>query len=116
VGAAVAVVERYYAAVARGDYRAAHALWNGGRTLAAVRRGYARTAWVRVTPLPPFRSDAGAGSVFATIPVRVDARLRDGTRQRFAGSFSLRRVNDVDGSSAAQRRWHIESARLQPAG
>jgi hypothetical protein len=110
--AAAMVVRRYYDAVARRDYSSAHRIWSGGRSLAAFRRGYADTAWVKVTPLLPFSSDAGAGSVYATIPVMVNARLRDGTAQHFAGSYTLRRVNDVDGSTAAQRRWRIEGARL----
>ena len=39
-------------------------------------------------------------------------------RQRFVGVYTLRRVNDVDGATVAQRRWHITSAKLKaiPAG
>jgi hypothetical protein len=112
VQAAVAVVMRYYAALGRHDYRAAHALWPSGPGVAELRRGYAHTARTRVTPLPPFTADGGAGSVYAEIKVKVDAVLTNGTAQHFAGSYMLRRVNDVDGSTAAQRRWHIESGKL----
>ncbi|WP_116091923.1 hypothetical protein [Sphingomonas crusticola] len=113
VQAAVQVVRSYYAAIQRHDYRAAHAIWSGGQSLAALRRGYAETAWVKLTPIPPFEAEGGAGSVYATINVRLDAALRNGRRQHFAGNYTLRRVNDVDGSNAAQRRWHITSARLK---
>lgn len=109
----MAVVRHYYAALAARDYRAAWRLWNGGQGYAAFRRGYARTASTRVTPLPPFTTEGAVGSVYAEIRVRVDARLIDGTRQRYVGSYTLRRVNDVDGSTPAQRRWHIEAARLK---
>jgi len=99
-------------------YRAAYRIWTGGQSYAAFRRGYARTAWTHVTPLPPFAAEGAAGSIYAGIRVRVDARLVDGTRQRFVGNYTLRRVNDVDGSTPAQRRWHIEGAKLKavPAG
>jgi hypothetical protein len=113
IDAAVEVIRRYYDAVARRDFRAAHAIWSGGRSLKELRAGYADTAAVAVTPVPPFEADGGAGSIFAKIPVRIDSRLRDGTRQRFAGVYYLRRVNDVDGASRQQRRWHIERASLK---
>jgi hypothetical protein len=112
--AAAAVVERYYAAIRAQRYPKAYALWHGTLSYPAFRRGYAQTAWVRVTPLPPYDVEGAAGSSYAEVKVRVDARLRSGARQRFVGSYTLRRVNDVDGSTAAQRRWHIAGAHLKP--
>ena len=50
------------------------------------------------------------------MPVKVDAVLKDGKRQRFTGRYVVRRVNNVDGASADQRRWHIDSAQLKPVG
>lgn len=114
IEAAVAVVRAYYAAVEARDYRTAYRLWHGPYTLAQVQAGYADTAHVTVTPIPPFEADGGAGSIYAEIRVRVDALLKSGRRQHFAGSFTLRRVNDVDGSTAEQRRWHIIGAKLRP--
>jgi hypothetical protein len=116
--AAAAAVRAYYAAVARRDYRAAHAIWSGGRPLAAFARGYAHTRSVAVETIPPFVTEGGAGSVYCTVHVRVRAVLADGTRQHFVGTYDLRRVNDVDGSTPAQRRWHVFQAKLRavPAG
>lgn len=110
--AAVAVVRRYYDAVSAHDYRRAYALWHGQRTYAAFVAGYRHTRSVRVRFVPPFDVEGAAGSSYADIPVKVDARLDDGRVQHFRGSYTLRRVNDIDGSTAAQRRWHIESAKL----
>jgi hypothetical protein len=56
--------------------------------------------------------DGGAGSIYQPVPVTVDATLLDGTKQRYVGEYVLRRVNDVDGATADQLRWHIMSARL----
>ncbi len=114
VDGAVAVVRNYYAAIEGRDYKTAYRLWHGRHSLAQVRAGYADTAHVGVTPVPPFEADAGAGSIYCEVKVRVDAALKSGRRQHFAGSFTLRRVNDVDGSTAAQRRWHIIGASLKP--
>jgi len=114
VQAAVQVVRDYYAAVSRHDYRAAYRLWHGSQSYAQFRRGYVQTARVAVTPIPPFDAEGAAGSIYAEIRVKVDATLRSGMRQHYSGSYTLRRVNDVEGSSAAQRRWHIESAHLKP--
>jgi hypothetical protein len=115
VGAAVQVVRDYYAAVSAHDYRRAYAIWKRGRTYRAFVDGYRHTRSVRVRFLPPFEAEGAAGSVYTEVKVRVDAQLTTGRLQHFAGSYTLRRVNDVDGSTAAQRRWHIESAKLTPA-
>jgi hypothetical protein len=114
VAAAVQVVRNYYAAVSRHDYRTAYRIWHGGQSYSRFRRGYAQTARVTVTPIPPFDAEGAAGSIYAEIGVKVDAVLRSGVHQHFTGSYTLRRVNDVEGSTAAQRRWHIESAHLKP--
>jgi hypothetical protein len=114
VDAAVGVVRAYYAAVSRHDYRAAFALWHGHQSYARFRRGYAQTRYATVTPIPPFESEGAAGSLYVGVKVRVDALLRSGRHQHFTGSYTLRRVNDVPGSTVAQRRWHIVDAHLAP--
>ncbi|MBS0482978.1 MAG: hypothetical protein JSR96_12710 [Proteobacteria bacterium] len=55
------------------------------------------------------RSEGAAGSSFYTAPVT----LIDGGR-RIKGEVVLRRVNDVDGATPEQLRWHIESTTLKP--
>lgn len=119
-GAARAAVVRYYVAIEHGRYRTAYALWSGngqasGKSYAAFARGFARTAHTRVVTGQPRDGEGAAGSVFVTVPVTVTAMLKDGTRQRFRGSYVLRRVNDVAGASPAQLRWHIASATLRAA-
>ncbi len=113
VSAATHIVRDYYSAVSRRDYRAAYAIWHGSQTYAHFQAGYAGTRSVKVTFLKPGDPEGGAGSIYVELPVRVDALLRNGARQYFTGSYTLRRVNDVDGSTASQRRWHIESAHLK---
>lgn len=117
--AAANVVRRYYAAIDAHDYGTAWIQWGDdgqpGQTLGSFENGFAHTRSTRVTiaTLPP--SEGGAGSLYQTVPVTIEAILDNGNVQRFTGSYVVRRVNDVDGASASQRRWHIDSAQLRPA-
>ena len=52
--------------------------------------------------------EGAAGSLFYSAPVTIV----DGTRT-IRGGITIRRVNDVDGASAKQLRWHIESTTLE---
>ena len=54
-------------------------------------------------------TEGGAGSLYYTAPIV----LIDGKRHT-RGEIVLRRVNDVDGASAEQLRWHIESLTITP--
>ena len=59
--------------------------------------------------------EGAAGSIYASVPVRVRATTTSGEDQRFAGTYELRRVNDVPGATPLQLRWHIHRARLDAA-
>lgn len=114
-----AVIRRYYAAIDARDYAAAYALWGqrgvaSGQTRGQFAAGFTRTGQVRVSIGDSIRIEGAAGSQYATVPVIVDAVLQSGERQHFAGSYTLRRAM-VDGATADERRWHIESARLHGA-
>ncbi len=115
--AAAAVVQRYYRALNARDYGTAWQLWGldgqPGNSYEKFRQGYARTRSVQVTLGQPGPVEGAAGSSYVSVPVTVQARLADGTRQTFTGSYRLRRVNDVDGASAEQRRWHLDGATLK---
>lgn len=114
--AAAAVVQRYYSALNARDYDTAWRQWGetgpAGQTQAQFKAGFARTRSTRVTIGALEPGDAAAGSIYQPVPVTVDATLDDGTRQQFRGTYILRRVNDVDGATPDQLRWHIASAKL----
>lgn len=116
--AAAAVVRLYYSAINARDYGTAWSQWGEGgppnQSLTRFSAGFADTQSTRVTIGELPAGDAGAGSVFQSVPVTIDAVLKTGKHQRFKGSYTLRRVNDVDGATPAQRRWHLESAKLAP--
>jgi len=56
--------------------------------------------------------EGAAGSSYYSVPLSVTGADRDGRPARIAGEAVVRRVNDVDGATAAQLRWHFASLRL----
>lgn len=51
--------------------------------------------------------DGAAGSIYVSVPLKVSGRS-GGQQVDKNATAVLRRVNDVPGSTEAQRRWHIE--------
>lgn len=117
--AAADVVRRYYEAIAARDYATAYSQWgddgkHSGQTYESFAAGFARTRSVTATIGTASDIEGAAGSLYVTVPITLDAVQNDGTRQHFTGEYVIRRVNNVDGASAEQLRWHIGSASLQP--
>ncbi len=115
--AALDVIGRYYAALDARDFGTAWAQWGAdgrpGQSFEEFRTGFGNTQSTRVTVGPPGDVEGAAGSLYVNVPVTVDATLSSGQRQRFKGYYVLRRVNDIDGASPEQLRWHIDNAQLQ---
>lgn len=114
--AAADLVSRFYAAINARDYAAAWTLWgpdgNPNQTLGDFAKGYADTRRVHVEIGKVSGVEGGAGSLYVTVPVTIDAELDSGRRQRFTGSYDLRQINRGMGISQG---WHITSAKLKPA-
>lgn len=116
---AVAVLTDYFAAIAARRYDDAYRLWNGrgeasGMSAKAFADSFAKYAEYRATIGTPGRIDAGAGQRYIEIPVRVTGRLRDGTPVSLAGAVTLHRTGDIDGATAEQRSWRIQTSGLKP--
>ena len=116
--AAVRVI-RYYRAISRQNYQQAYLDWHGEgsaskQSFEQFRQGFADTASTTVEVGKSGTPNGSAGSVYLEIPVMVNAKTTSGTLQRFRGSYVLRRVNNVSGSTPAQRKWHLYSADLKP--
>lgn len=62
--------------------------------------------------IPDGTIEGAAGSLYYTAPVTITADDRDGRPVRMEGSAVLRRVNDVDGATAEQLRWHFATLTL----
>ncbi|QNM82442.1 hypothetical protein H8M03_10555 [Sphingomonas sabuli] len=62
----------------------------------------------------PFGLEGAAGSSYISVPFRLFGTLKQGGEFNLVGPLVLRRVNDVPGSSDAQRRWHIDQSGVKP--
>lgn len=116
--AAVATIDAYYRAINARNYGRAYRLWgdNGrasNQTPEGFAKGFVHTSSTTVATGQPSDPEGAAGSIYITVPVTVSAIDNKGNEQIFAGSYVLRRVDDVPGSTAEQRRWHIASASLK---
>lgn len=111
---AAQVVQGYYGLLEEKRFAQAQDLWAGNSAIgaqdearfAARFRGFSEIHAHVGAPSDP---EGAAGSLYVTVPVQVYGRLAvDGKPWYRLRQVTLRRVNDVPGSSAADRRWHIE--------
>jgi hypothetical protein len=106
--AAAQVVQSYGALVEQGRWSEANALWGDPASAAKFQSQLAQFADVHLEMGNPGDSEGAAGSIYVTVPAICYGDARDGQPFRRSGDVILRRVNDVPGSTEAQRRWHIE--------
>ena len=100
------VLQSYFALSESGRFAEANKLWSVGverLDLTGYREVHAKIG-------APGKVEGGAGSLYVEIPVQLYGRLKDGKEFSSLGTMTLRRVNDVPGSTEEQRRWHIMNA------
>lgn len=68
---------------------------------------FSRYSDLKVTVGTPGDQEGAAGSIYLSVPLTVTGTT-DGKRVSRSAKAILRRVNDVPGSTEAQRHWHIE--------
>lgn len=112
---AAQVVQGYYGLLEDKRFVDAQDLWNPTGAIgsqddahfAARFRGFGE---IHANIGAPSEPEGAAGSLYVTVPVQVYGRLAaNGRPWHVLRQVTLRRVNDVPGSSAEQRRWHIEA-------
>lgn len=107
------VLRDWGAAIERRDWAATRALWGHGGADSGVSAPVFAAQWGRLrrprVTVGRGQQEGAAGSLFYTAPVTII----DGAR-RIAGELTLRRVNDVDGATAEQLRWHLDPAARAP--
>ena len=97
------VLQRYFAFVESGNSAEASKLWSEGARpfdFSGYKEIYANIG-------APGNPAGAAGSMYVDIPVQLYGRTSDGKEFNARGSMTLRRVNDVPGSTPEQREWHI---------
>jgi len=113
------VVQLYFALIGEGKYGEAWEKWtDGGRasgqTREAFRAGFGRYRSYRALVGAPGEVEGAAGSLYVNVPVVIYGRMADGPELHLRGVATLRRVNDVPGSTAGQRLWRIAKIELTP--
>lgn len=90
----------------------AYRLWsaNGrasGMSEAQFIAAYDKYAEIHSEVGKPGDSEGAAGSIYVDVPFRLYGKLKSGGPFNLVGTMTLRRVNDVPGSTEEQRRWHL---------
>jgi hypothetical protein len=117
--AAGQVVQRYGGLLEQRKFDEARQLWgnrgqSSGLSEAQFAAAYAKYATIHSEVGRPTAMEGAAGSSYITVPFRLYGTLKSGGTFNLVGPLTLRRVNDVPGSTAAQRHWHIEKSDLKP--
>ena len=97
------VLQRYFAFVESGNSAEANKLWSEG----AAKLDLSPYKEVHANIGAPGDLEGAAGSIYVDIPVQLYGRTIAGKEFNARGNMTLRRVNDVPGSTAEQREWHI---------
>jgi hypothetical protein len=106
--AAGQVVQHYGALIEQKRFAEAEKLWGDATGARGFTAGLGRYSEVHLQIGKPGDSEGAAGSIYVTVPVVFYGTEKSGGSSSHKADVILRRVNDVPGSTQAQRRWHIE--------
>jgi len=105
--AAGQVVQHYGALIEQRRFDEAAILWTdakGAKTFGDRFRTYRE---IHVQVGKPADMEGAAGSIYITVPVVLNGASSSGSPFTCRGDATLRRANDVPGSTERQRQWHI---------
>jgi len=114
--AAGQVVQHYGALVEQHRSEEAEKLWSNAAAASEVRSRLAPYPDIHLEIGKPGEPEGAAGSIYVTVPVIFYGNDQSGGPLRVSADIILRRVNDVPGSTEAQRHWHIERVDWKKAG
>ena len=113
------VLQSYAALLEQRRLAEARRLWGeggagSGLSQEGFEEAFGKYAEIHAEIGAPGQVEGAAGSAYVEIPVRFYGKLKAGRDFSSVGSATLRRVNDVPGSTAEQRRWHIYRIDVKP--
>ena len=114
------VVQTYYALLGEHRYDDAWKLWTqggegSGMTAQAFAASFAQYESYNANIGAPGQIEGAAGSLYVSVPVVIYGRRKSGEEVHELGAATLRRVNDVPGSTPEQRAWHLYRIDLKPS-
>ena len=113
------VLQRFGGLLEQRRFAEARMLWSDGGKASGLSEAefvaaYEKYAEIHSEVGAPGRMEGAAGSSYVDIPFRLYGTLKGGKAFNLVGPVTLRRVNDVPGSTEEQRRWHIYRSGLKP--
>jgi hypothetical protein len=113
------VLQTYYALLSAGRYDEARRSWTqggegSGMSAQEFAKSFAEYESYNANIGAPGRIEGAAGSLYVSVPVQIYGRRKSGEPVYMLGTATLRRSNDVPGSTEEQREWHIYRIDLQP--
>jgi hypothetical protein len=113
------VLQQFGGLLEQGRFGEAYRLWSddgraSGLGEAEFAAAYDKYAEIHSEVGAPGQTEGAAGSIYVDIPFRLYGKLKTGLPFNQVGTVTLRRVNDVPGSTQEQRRWHIFKSELKP--
>ena len=102
------VVQSYGALIEQRRFPEAERLWSDATRAREFSDSFGHNDETHLEIGKPSDPEGAAGSIYVTVPVVFYGEQGGGKDFRKGADVILRRVNDVPGSTAAQRRWHIE--------
>ncbi len=112
------VLRKYYELLAAGRFEDASLLWTPNERASAMQSSEENVAQYErydVEIGEPGRIEGAAGSLYISIPVRIQATRKTGEEVRVSGEATLRRSNDVPGATPEQLSWHVMRIELRSA-
>jgi hypothetical protein len=115
--AAANIVEQYAALLEQRRFAEAHRLsGDNQQSDTAFAATFDQFATIEASVGKPGDTEGAAGSIYVNVPLTLSGTLKGGGRYSVSGPVTLRRVNNVPGSTAEQRRWHISATDLKSTG
>ena len=113
------VLQSYAALLEQGRFADARSLWSDGGNASgmsgeAFARALGKYAAIHAEIGAAGAMEGAAGSSYVEIPVRLYGERPGGAQFNSIGSVTLKRVNDIPGSTPEQRRWRIYRLEVQP--
>ena len=102
------VVQHYGALIEQKRFAEAEKLWGDAAAAKKMTAELKTYADAHLQVGKPFDMEGAAGSSYISVPVVLYGKLESDAIRNRSGTAILRRVNDVPGSTDAQRRWHFE--------
>ena len=113
------VVQTYFALIGEKKYAQAWALWGDGGKASGMTAEQFAASFDKYSQYygnvgAPGDLEGAAGSSYVEVPAIAFGRLKTGAQFNLKGPITLKRVNDVPGSTPEQRKWRIQTSGLKP--